>query len=163
MQRRTYPTAAERLGDFSASRDQNGALIPIMDPLNNRTPFAGNRIPANRVDKNGQALMNIFPLPNAVDPARAYNALIQSTVEQPRRDSILRIDWNIGPGTQFYWRGINDYEAYQGEFDFVLASSSWPQLPLKYQIRSAGAGAPLIHTITPTKGQQTTFGLKRAK
>lgn len=37
LQRRTFPTAAERAGDFSDSRDQNGALIPIMDPLNNRT------------------------------------------------------------------------------------------------------------------------------
>lgn len=79
LQRRTFPTAAERQGDFSDSRDQNGALIPIWDPLNNRVPFAGNRVPADRIDKNGQALLNIFPLPNAVDPARAYNALIQST------------------------------------------------------------------------------------
>jgi hypothetical protein len=163
LQRRTFPTAAERLGDFSDSRDQNGALIPIWDPLNNRVPFAGNRIPANRIDKNGQALMNIFPQPNAVDPARSYNALIQATTEQPRRDSILRIDWNIGPKTQFYWRGINDYEAYQGEFDFVLASSSWPQLPLKYQIRSAGSVATLIHTFSPTKVNEFTFGVNRAK
>ena len=163
LQRRTFPTAAERTGDFSDSRDQNGALIAILDPLNNRQPFAGNRIPTNRIDKNGQALMNIFPSPNAVDPARSYNALIQSTVEQPRRDSILRIDWNIGPKTQFYWRGINDYEAYQGEFDFVLASSSWPQLPLKYQIRSSGSVATLIHTFSPTRINELTFGVNRAK
>lgn len=133
LQRRTFPAAAERLGDFSDSRDQNG-----------------------------QALMNIFPQPNAVDPARSYNALIQATTEQPRRDSILRIDWNIGPRTQFYWRGINDYEAYQGEFDFVLASSSWPQLPLKYQIRSAGSVATLIHTFSPVKINEFTFGINRA-
>ncbi len=104
-----------------------------------------------------------MPLPNAVDPARSYNALIQATVDQPRRDSILRIDWNIGPRTQFYWRGINDYEAYKGEFDFVLASSSWPQLPLKYQIRSAGSVATLIHTFSPTRINEFTFGVNRAK
>lgn len=161
--RRTFPTAMERQGDFSDSRDQNGALIPIWDPLNNRTPFPGNRIPANRIDKNGQALLNIFPLPNAVDPARSYNALIQSTVEQPRRDTILRIDWNIRPGTTFYWRGINDYEAFKGEFDFVLASSSWPQLPIIYDIRSAGSVATLIHTFSPTLINEFTFGVNRAK
>jgi hypothetical protein len=161
--RRTFPTAAERQGDFSDSRDQNGAIIPILDPLNNRTQFPGNRIPANRIDRNGQAMLNILPLPNAVDPARSYNALIQSTVDQPRRDSILRIDWNIGPKTQFYWRGINDYEAFKGEFDFVLASSSWPQLPIKYQIRSAGSVATLIHTFTPTLINEFTFGVNRAK
>jgi hypothetical protein len=163
LARRTFPTAAERQGDFSDSRDQNGALIPIWDPLNNRVPFANNRIPANRIDKNGQALLNILPLPNAVDPARSYNALIQSTIDQPRRDSILRIDWNIRPGTTFYWRGINDYEAFKGEFDFVLASSSWPQLPIIYDIRSAGSVATLIHTFSPTLINEFTFGINRAK
>ncbi|MGH9626896.1 MAG: carboxypeptidase regulatory-like domain-containing protein, partial [Bryobacteraceae bacterium] len=161
--RRTFPTAAERQGDFSDSRDQNGALIQIRDPLNNKAPFPGNRIPADRIDPTGQALLNILPLPNASDPARSYNALIQSTVDQPRRDSILRVDWNIGSRTQFYWRGIQDYEAFKGEFDFVLASSSWPQLPIKYQIRSVGSVATLIHTFSPTRINEFTFGINRAK
>ncbi|MBI2688848.1 MAG: carboxypeptidase regulatory-like domain-containing protein [Acidobacteria bacterium] len=163
LQRRTFPTALERSGDFSESRDQNGALIVVNDPFANRTPFAGNRIPSNRIDKSGQSLMNIFPMPNAVDPNRSYNALIQSTVDQPRRDSILRIDWNIGPKTQFYWRGINDYEAFKGEFDFVLASSSWPQLPIIYDIRSAGSVATLIHTFNSRRINEFTFGINRAK
>ncbi len=161
--RRTFPTTQERLGDFSGSIDQNGKLISIWDPMNNRVPFAGNMVPAARIDKNGQALMNILPLPNAVDPARSYNALIESTVDQPRRDSILRIDWNIGPSTQFYWRGIQDYEAFKGEFNFVLASSSWPQLPMIYDIHSAGSVATLIHTFSPTKVNEFTFGVNRAK
>ena len=161
--RRTFPTAAERQGDFSQSLDQNGALIRVLDPLNNRAQFPNNRVPADRIDKNGQTLLNMLPLPNATDPARSYNALIQSTVDQPRRDSILRIDWNISPKTQFYWRGINDYEAFKGEFDFVLASSSWPQLPIKYQIRSAGMVATLLHTFTPTLINEFTFGINRAK
>ncbi|MCU0246899.1 MAG: carboxypeptidase-like regulatory domain-containing protein, partial [Bryobacter sp.] len=161
--RRTFPTALERQGNFSSTLDQNGALIPIWDPSNNRVPFPGNIIPPNRIDRNGQALLNIMPLPNAVDPARSYNALIQSTVDQPRRDSILRIDWNIGSRTQFYWRGIQDYEAFKGEFDFVLASSSWPQLPIIYDIRSVGSVATLIHTFSPTKVNEFTFGINRAK
>jgi hypothetical protein len=161
--RRTFPTALERQGNFSSTFDQAGTLIPIWDPANNRTPFPGNIIPVSRIDKNGQALLNIFPLPNAVDPARSYNALIQSTVDQPRRDSVLRIDWNIRPGTQFYWRGIQDYEAFKGEFDFVLASSSWPQLPIIYDIHSVGSVATLIHTFSPTKVNEFTFGINRAK
>jgi hypothetical protein len=162
LQRRTFPTAAERIGDFSDTRDQNNSLIPIWDPLNNRVPFPGNRVPTNRIDRNGQALLNIFPLPNNPDPSRAFNSLIQSTVDQPRRDTILRVDYNISNKTQFYWRGINDYEAFKGEFDFVLASSSWPQLPIKYQIRSAGMVSTLIHTFSPTLVNEFTFGVNRA-
>lgn len=161
--RRTFPTADERQGNFSNTLDQNGRLIPIWDPANNRSPFPGNIIPSNRIDKNGQALLNIFPMPNAVDPNRSYNALIQSTVDQPRRDSVLRIDWNIGSRTQFYWRGIQDYEAFKGEFNFVLASSSWPQLPIIYDIHSVGSVATLIHTFSPTKVNEFTFGINRAK
>lgn len=161
LERRTVPTALERQGDFSQTFDQNGQRINIIDPLT-RQPFPGNIVPPNRIDKAGQTLLNIFPLPNAVDPARSYNALFQDTVEQPRRDTILRVDWNIGPGTQFYWRGINDYEAFQGGFQFVLASNSWPQLPMKYDIRSAGSVATLIHTFSPTKINEFTFGVNRA-
>ncbi len=160
--RRTMPTEAERRGDFSDTRDTNGQLIPIRDPLNNREPFPGNIVPQNRIDKNGQALLNVFPLPNTVDPRRTFNRVIQSTVDQPRSDSILRVDWNIGPKTLFYARGIQDYEAYKGEFDFVLASSSWPQLPIKYQIRSKGLVSTLIHTFTPTLVNEFTFGVNRA-
>ena len=69
LQRRTFPTAFERQGNFSQTFDQNGTLIQVIDPLT-RLQFPGNIIPANRIDKNGQALLNILPLPNAVDPAR---------------------------------------------------------------------------------------------
>ncbi|MCW5962480.1 MAG: TonB-dependent receptor [Bryobacterales bacterium] len=159
---RTFPTAAERSGDFSNSRDQNGALIPIWDPLNNRVPFANNRVPTQRIDPIGQKLLNVFPQPNALDVSRAYNSLIQSTVDQPRREEILRVDYNIGPKTTFYARGIQNYEAFKGEFDFVLASSSWPQLPIKYQIESRGVVATLIHTFSPTLINEFTFGVNRA-
>ncbi len=161
--RRTFPTALQRNGDYSRTFDTNGALIPIWDPLNNRVPFPGNIIPANRIDRNGQALLNIFPQANAVDPTNNFNALIQAPVTQPRRDSVLRIDYNLGPKTQFYWRGIQDYEAYKGDFGFVLASGSWGQLPINYQIRSVGSVATLIHTFSPTLVNEFTFGINRAK
>lgn len=163
LQRRTFPTALQRQGDFSQTFDTNRTLIPIWDPLNNRVPFPGNVVPGNRIDRNGQALLNIFPQPNAVDPTFNFNALIQAPITQPRRDSILRVDYNIGSNTQFYWRGINDYEAYKGDFDFVLASSSWAQLPINYQIRSAGMVSTLIHTFSPTLVNEFTFGVNRAK
>jgi hypothetical protein len=162
LQRRTFPTQAQRTGDFSQTFDTNRTLIPIWDPLNNRVPFPGNIIPSNRIDRNGQALLNIFPQPNAVDPTNNFNALIQAPITQPRRDSILRIDYNIGPKTLFYWRGINDYEAFKGDFDFVLASNSWAQLPINYQIRSAGMVSTLIHTFNPTTVNEFTFGVNRA-
>jgi hypothetical protein len=163
LQRRTVPTALQRAGDYSQTFDTNRALIQVQDPLNAKRQFPGNIIPASRIDRNGQAILNIFPQPNAVDPTNNFNALMQAPITQPRRDSILRIDYNLGPKTQFYWRGIQDYEAYKGDFDFVLASASWAQLPINYQIRSVGSVATLIHTFSPTLVNEFTFGINRAK
>ena len=65
LRRYMFPTALERQGDFSQTRDTNGAIIPILDPLNNRVQFPGNMIPPSRIDKAGQGLLNVFPMPNA--------------------------------------------------------------------------------------------------
>jgi hypothetical protein len=171
LQRLTYPTELERRGDFSQTVDTNGARILIRDPLsglpcttaNQSGCFQGNVIPANRIDAAGQKLLSIFPLPNTTDPSHTFNSVFQAPIMQPRRDQILRIDWNISSTTQFYARAINDYEAFKGDFDFVLASSIWPQLPIKYQIRSAGLVSTLIHTFSPTLINEFTFGVNRAK
>src|SRR5438034_1213396 len=60
VRRVTMPTALERQGDFSQSVNQSGALIVIRDPLTGQA-FSGNRIPTNRINLNGQALLNVFP------------------------------------------------------------------------------------------------------
>ncbi|MBL8235206.1 MAG: hypothetical protein JNL98_42285, partial [Bryobacterales bacterium] len=91
--RRTFPTALERNGDFSETLDQNGRLIAVNDPLNGRRPFPGNVIPGSRLDPAGQKLLGVFPLPNTVDPARSFNSVFQSQVDQPRDEDILRMDW----------------------------------------------------------------------
>jgi hypothetical protein len=168
--RLTFPTALERQGDFSKTVDASGRLIPIKDPLlsglctlADRTAcFPGNVIPANRIDPNGQKLLSVFPLPNFVDPANTFNTLFQSTVDQPRREEILRMDWNISSKTTFYARGIQNYEAFSGDFNFVLASDIWPQFPIKYQIESRGLVSTLIHTFNPTLVNEFTFGVNRA-
>ena len=168
----TYPTALERAGDFSQSLDTNGRLIPVRDPqktgactLTDTTAcFPGNKIPANRIDANGQKLLSIFPLPNinAAGVGYNYNNVFQSTVNQPRREEILRMDWNISQKTTFYARGIQNYEAFKGDFNFVLASPVWPQFPIKYAVESRGVVSTLIHTFSPTLTNEFTFGVNRA-
>src|SRR6185503_7000589 len=145
----TYPTQIERNGDFSKSFDTGGRLIVIRDPIT-KQPSPGNVIPTNRIDLNGQKLLSIFPLPNFVEPTNNYNNVFQSTVDQPRREEILRVDWNISQSTTFYARGIHSYEAFKGDFNFVLASNVWPQFPISYQIKSKGLVGTLLHPLNPT-------------
>ena len=64
-----FPTAREKAGDFSQSFDSAGRLVVIYDPLtgdangNNRTPFAGNVIPQNRINPVGRNLVANYPAP----------------------------------------------------------------------------------------------------
>src|SRR5882724_7481211 len=64
----TAPTALERAGDFSKSLNVNGARITVNDPLNGKKAFPGNIIPADRLTDTGKNILNMFPLPNYVDP-----------------------------------------------------------------------------------------------
>ena len=70
----SFPTAAERAGDFSNLRNSAGQLIVIYDPLTTRTnaagqlirdPFPGNRIPANRLNPVSTNIMKYIPLPDS--------------------------------------------------------------------------------------------------
>ncbi len=164
LTKRTMPTELERRGDFSQSfqSGNNGALIVIRDPQTGQ-PFPGNIIPANRIDRNGQALLNLLPLPNFNDPDRQSNYSFQSSFEQPRNDQVARVDWNVGPKTLFYSRLNYGYEAFKGGWGFVLNNANWPQLPIAYEIHSYGVVNTLLHTFNPTTVMEVTVGLNHGK
>ncbi|MBI1791365.1 MAG: TonB-dependent receptor [Acidobacteria bacterium] len=66
------PSAAMKAGNFSALRGAGGQPIVLYDPLTTRldagrylrTPFAGNLIPAGRVDPVGAKIVSFYPDPN---------------------------------------------------------------------------------------------------
>ncbi|MCI0718090.1 MAG: carboxypeptidase-like regulatory domain-containing protein [Acidobacteria bacterium] len=91
----TVPTQAERAGDFSQTLDQAGRLIPIIDPLT-RQQFPGNIIPSNRINPNGQALLNMIPQANQLNrnlTLGAYNYQWQEPCELPKRLQALKTDY----------------------------------------------------------------------
>jgi Carboxypeptidase regulatory-like domain len=55
------PTALERDGDFSQTRDAFGQSIRIVDPATGR-PFEGNRIPRDRLSPQAAALLAYYPV-----------------------------------------------------------------------------------------------------
>jgi hypothetical protein len=59
----TFPTAAERGGDFSRLTNPAGAPVVIYDPLT-KQPFPGNVIPANRINPVAAAIAGYLPLPD---------------------------------------------------------------------------------------------------
>lgn len=63
------PTAREKAGDFSQSLNSAGQQVVIYDPLtgdasgNNRQPFPGNVIPANRMNPVAVKMLSYLPSP----------------------------------------------------------------------------------------------------
>jgi len=107
------PTQAEANGDFSQTRDGNGLAITIRDPVTNAA-FPGNVIPANRINANGQKILNLFrkfeniPLnPTGINGYR-YNHNSQQSVSYPRKENSIRIDYNVTENTRAYIRYTRD-------------------------------------------------------
>jgi hypothetical protein len=101
----TMPTALERAGDFSKSVTSSGSQIVIKDPLNG-VQFPGNIVPKTRFSTLGLSMLNFLPLPNYVDPVNVNATNYKSTYTgaYPKREDMVRIDYNITPTLQVYWR-----------------------------------------------------------
>lgn len=97
QQQVTTPTALEREGNFSQTVDVSGRPLTVNDPLT-RQPLPGNIVPPSRVDPNGRALLNFFPLPNFFDvnvSRRAYNYIDRWGGENPLSLYTAKVDYNI--------------------------------------------------------------------
>jgi hypothetical protein len=121
----TMPTSLERQGDFSQTLDVSGKLIPITDGLNG-PQFPGNVIPKNRLNPNGQALMNILPQPNFFNRAISggnYNFQIQEVQKDPKRSQLLRLDFVPSEKDRFFIRGKTWIAQQQG---YAVAGGASP-------------------------------------
>jgi hypothetical protein len=160
LQRITVPTELERGGDFSRSVDVNGALIGIVDPLNNRQPFAGNLIPANRLDRNGPALLKFFPLPNALDrniTRGQYNFTTQWEATSPNQLITLKTD---------YVARSNDTLSFSYTTQLIRGNSfngggltaQFDALPTSSKTNNRVASFRHQHIFSPTMTNESTFG-----
>ena len=160
----TMPTALERQGNFSQSVNPNGSPIVIKDPLTG-APFPGNIIPSNRFSPIGQAMLNLFPLPNTTDPTgqRQYNFTDVLSNTDPRTDKILRVDYNISSKDTLFVRLLQDYQAQSG-YGAILGAlgDGWGQFPHSYFIPSAGFATTYIHTFSSSIVNEATVGENRA-
>lgn len=167
VQNKYTPTAAERIGDFSQSRQNNGSLITITDP-NTGAPFPGNIIPINRIDKTGQAMLNYFPLPNFVGTGSQANIVNYSeaaSAAHPRRNDVLRVDPYLTSKLTAYFRYINDHDdmiaLYQGvQFSRGTGGTLGDAgiAPIDHPNPGHGYSASATWTISPTLVNDVTVG-----
>ncbi len=168
------PTEAERNGDFSQTTDGNGNRIFIKDPLLSGICTAAdqtacfrdaqgrvNIIPQNRFFNNGQAILNLYPRPNFTGN-NIFNFTSQVSSEYPRREDILRMDYQISDGMRLSGRFIRNED--EQRFAYGTTSASW-NWPLSFAARRNGPGYTfgftLTNTLSPTLVNEFSYAPSR--
>ncbi len=167
VQTKYTPTALERAGDFSQSRQNNGSLIAINDPSTG-APFPGNAIPGNRIDPTGLAMLNFFPLPNFVgtgSQANIVNYVEAASAAHPRRNDVLRLDPYITSKVNGYFRYINDHDDMVALYQGVQFSSDVGGVlgktgisPIDHPNPGHGYSGTVSYSISPTMINEITVG-----
>lgn len=157
----TVPTALERAGNFSQSRQANGAPIIVRDPLTGN-PFPGNIIPADRISSLGRAILNYFPQPNYVDPdptkVNSWNYRSTYSGEYNRRQEMARIDANITPNLSVYFRFSNNTDEQHIPWSSWITSTNWLLSPLVFQQPGHGYAFHMTNVLSPTLINEFNFG-----
>lgn len=173
----TVPTQRERNGDFSRSfvaLDNNLNPVPlfIRDPLltgncnatDQTACFPGNVIPANRINRNGQALLNVYPLPNAtnLDITRAnYNYLFQESIKVPKRQNLFRVDYKPSERDSFYVRGSMWYADNQG-IAVPAGTANWGLAGLHYTFTDNGITGNWARVINPRLVNEASLSVRHS-
>jgi hypothetical protein len=183
----TVPTELERQGDFSQSINSTNAKVFIRDPLiTNGTcddkvqtacfrdpsratqgnPLGLNIIPASRFNSSGLALLKYFPLPNAFGgrtaTGGAYNYVVQSPVDVPKRSQVIRFDFKPSDRDSFYtklqwWTSDNE----------GTGTSGWPSgdasrwgISSHYLYKDNGLSANWVHIFSPSIVNEANLGMR---
>lgn len=159
------PTQAERNGDFSQTTDGNGQPIVVRDSLNCLglgvgTPFPGNIIPRRCWFYNGQEILNIYPLPNIAGNPQ-YNFASQESHQYPRREDILRIDWNVTDRTRISGRFINNEDKQLLPYGTFASGLNFPLTRIVFPQPGINGVLSISHTFDSTLTNEFIFGPSR--
>ena len=180
----SVPTAEQRRGDFSQTRNANGTLRTIYDPLairpnpnfdpgravtvSNpqyiRSAFPGNVIPQERMNRIALKVLQDIPLPNqAGDPITFQNNWLGGGVTENNRNYSLigRLDHTLGSSWKMFGR-FNKEHRDGGQIDYY----GWDTVATSRSHgseRDDGAVVDIVGTLTPTTIFNTRFGVTWAR
>ena len=160
--RSTVPTGMERAGDFSATIEQNGSLIPITDP-NTGNPFPNNVVPASRINREGQGLLNFLPSPNTPGRFRSegINYVFQEAAEQPKGQWQFKFDFTPTQSDRITFRPRFWDSDLQSQFSTVAFNpfnTSIFKQKHHYQYLNRQYHTSYTKTLSPTLINEFSFG-----
>jgi hypothetical protein len=139
----TLPTAAQRAGDFTETRNAAGQVIAIYDPFSTvpnpsapgssiRTPFPGNAIPPARIDPVAHNLLKYLPQPNTTGAPITGNNNFVSNASSPinKDDYSARVDHHFSDNTSLFGRYSVNYEPWETPQPYGAGNPANPNLGL---------------------------------
>jgi hypothetical protein len=154
--RATVPTPGEISGNFAPAefaKEGNITAAGKAPGQVNQTMFPGGQIPASMIDPSMQALMKLYPAPNA-DPnaTGGYNYVQSEIFNQNNTQWVSRVDYNISDNTKLFVRYNLQRETQQ--FPVGLWWRNGSQVPYPTPIqglnRSDSVTGSLTHVFSPT-------------
>mgnify|MGYP001453253473 CR=1 FL=1 len=166
------PTALERTGDFSQSVDNNGNPYPYVRDYTTGLPCkAGStagcfqdggvlgKIPASRLYAPGLAILNIYPLPNALAAGnKGFNFRTGISDAYPRREDLLRIDYNLSSKWKIFGRYINNNDAVTSAYGSFVLGTNFPLVPITDARPGRALALNATTIISPTMTNEASYG-----
>ena len=161
------PTALERMGDFSQSKTQSGALNVIYDPTSTvcaggtctRQPFVGNVIPPDRLNPVGLAIAATYVKPQTLS---AFYGALNLTQAAPLASKASQKTAKLDHEVTKWWRASLSYLRYYslepGNTWFATVSSP-DQWRLLRRVDTTQFNN--ILTISPTTVLTVRYGFNR--
>jgi hypothetical protein len=168
----TVPTASERtgnLGDWLAG----GSQYQIYDPAtgnadgSGRAPFAGNVIPANRLNAQAQNLLKYFPLPNSNTQGTLYRNNYTTSGTDVIGGNLWNTRWDYYGNEKNTFFGRYSYAQYTQDaptaFGFQAGGPSFPAFGFAghSQALNQSLAAGWTNTHSPTLINEFRFGYMR--
>jgi hypothetical protein len=157
----TVPTALERMGDFSQSLDKNGAKLPQLKVPAGApagcTVSATNVYSQQCINPLGQAVLNLFPQPtNNTGNNFNFNSAVSNP--SPRREDLVRLDYNINDKWKAFARYIHNYDVQTNNYgSFALQAANIPE-PITINSPGNGFTVGLTTFVNPTASNELTMG-----
>jgi hypothetical protein len=150
------PTAAMRAGNFT----DNAFGQPNTTTLS--SPYVNNMLPASSIDRVGQEMINLYPLPNANNPALEYNYTSEPVRSLNEGKFDIRLDENLSAKDTLFARFSYDQaESYVpgGAPGFAEQGAFASNQSIQNHARNAAISE--THLFSPNTVNQMSFGYNR--
>ncbi len=105
--------------------------------------FPGNIIPANRINSNGRALLNMLPRANNFDRTFTqgqFNYSTQENADNPKMNNVVRVDWRPTANDSLYFT-FKDWYSDQRGSEITAGPNKWGFFNTHYLNTDRGVSA----------------------